>query len=78
MGYETVRIDQLHLRVSGLSEPEARRLGEDVSRRVAFGLPPDGRTEHLGLLNLRISIPSGVARERLVERIAEEILKSLR
>jgi hypothetical protein len=77
MGCETVRIDELRLRVPGLSEPEARRLGEDVARRVADGLAAHGRVEHLGLLDLRISMPSGVSKERLAERIAEEILKKL-
>ncbi len=78
MDAEVVRIDDLRLRIPGLTEPEARRLGEDVARRVAEELPPRGRVDRLALLDLRLSVPVGVAKDQLAGRIAEEILKRLR
>ncbi len=75
---ETVRIDELHLRVPGLSAEEARRLGEEVAWRMADALPVEGRVEHLGALDLRLTVPSGTPRDRLAEEIARAILQKLR
>ena len=77
MPSDEIRIDQLRLRVPGLTEQEGRQLGEEIARRVADALPTHGRVEHLGSLDLRISVPSGTSKHRLAERIAEEILKRL-
>ena len=74
---DEMRIDQLRLRVPGLTEQEARQLGEEIARRVADSLPSQGRVEHLGLLDLRIAVPAGTSKDRLAQRIAEEILKRL-
>ena len=72
-----VRIEHWRLRIPGLTEPEARRLGAEVARRVAERLPLEGRTERLGRLDLRLSIPAGVPKDRLASKIAEELLKKL-
>ena len=77
MPSDEIRIDQLRLRIPGLTEQEARTLGEEIAQRVAGSLPAHGRTEHLGSLDLRIFVPTGTSRDRLAERIAEEILKRL-
>jgi hypothetical protein len=74
---ETVRIDELHLRVPGLSADEARRLGEEVARRVADALPVEGRVEHLGALDLRLTVAYGTPRDRLAAEIARVILQKL-
>lgn len=78
MGFEAVHIEELRLRVPGLTELEARRLGEEVARRVAYALPAGRRGTDLGLLELRVSLPVGMPKELLAERIAEGILKNLR
>ena len=78
MPFDEIRIDQLRLRVPGLTEQEGHKLGEEVAQRVADALPLYGRVEHLGSLDLRIFIRSDTSKERLAERIAEEILKRLR
>jgi hypothetical protein len=77
MPAETVRIDDLHLRVPGVSAEEARRLGEAVARRVAEELSVQGRVEHLGALDLRLSIAPGTPRDRLVAEIARAIVERL-
>jgi hypothetical protein len=78
MGFESVHIEQLCLRVPGLTQPEAHRLAEEVAHQVSCALPAERSVRHLGLLDLRISIPTGVPRELLAERIAERILMGLR
>jgi len=77
MPSDEIRIDQLRLRVPGLTEQEAHKLGEEVARRVADALPAQSRVEHLGLLDLRISVPTGTPKDQLAQHIAEEILKRL-
>jgi hypothetical protein len=78
MGDETIRIGRLRLRVSGLSVAQAKRLGEEVARRAALGVTSDGRTEHLGAIELRISVPAGASESMLAERIAKQVLRQLR
>jgi hypothetical protein len=73
----TVRIGELHLRVPGLGRHEARSLGEDVARRVANGLREQGRVGHLGALELRVTIPHGTLRDRLVQIVTDRILVGL-
>ena len=77
MPAETVRIDDLHLRVPGVSADEARRLGEEVARLVAEDLSVQGRVEHLGALDLRLSIAPRTPRDRLAEEIARAIVEKL-
>jgi hypothetical protein len=78
MPSDEIRIDQLRLRVPGLTQQEAHNLGEEVARRVADALPAYGRVEHLASLDLRIFMPSGTPKDQLAEGIAKEILKRLR
>jgi hypothetical protein len=77
MPAETVRIDDLHLRVPGVSAEEARQLGEEVARLVAEDLSVQGRVEHLGALDLRVSVAQGMPRNRLAEEIARAIVETL-
>lgn len=74
MGSELICIDELRLRIPGLTEVEARRLAEEVSRRVAEHIKPRGPVRSYSLFDLRLSIPTGVSREQLAARIAEEIV----
>jgi type IV pilus biogenesis protein CpaD/CtpE len=78
MSDETVRIGQLRLRIPGVSAAQAKRLGQEIVRRVALGVTTEGRAEHLGAIELRISMPAGASESMLAERIAEEVLRQLR
>lgn len=78
MPAETVQIDDLFLRVPGLSVDEARSVGEDIARRVADALSGDVRDAHLGALNLRVTAPNGTSRDQLVQMIADRILAGIR
>jgi hypothetical protein len=74
---ETVRIDELHLRVPGLSAGEAKSFAEEVARRVAEELPLSGRQEQVGLLDLHLTFTQGTRRDRLAGAVAEKILAGL-
>ena len=75
---ETLRIDELLMRLPGIDETEAREVAGNVAARVARAL---GRTDMIPLPAgsvLRVRIPAGVPREELAETIAERILEALR
>jgi len=77
MAAELIRIDDLRLRIPGLTEIEARRIGEAITRRVADELPSGGSVRRFSLLDLRLAIPAGLSKGQLAIRIADEILKRL-
>ena len=54
MEADTVRIDELVLRLPGRSAEEGRSLALEVVRRVAGGLPLGVEDKHLGRLELRV------------------------
>ena len=70
---EILHIDELRLRVPGLPPEDARSLGDEVTQRIADGLPDTIRPTHLGALELRIMVPTGTPRDRLASLIAEAI-----
>jgi len=74
---ERVTIDELVLRVPGLSADDARRVAADVARRVGHGLAAALPAASLGALELRVEVPAGTPPELLAERLAHAILKGL-
>jgi hypothetical protein len=75
---ETLRIDELLLRLPSLDEVQARRLAEDVADRLASAV---GRTEMYSIpagARLSVRIPAGTPPEELAETIARRILEGLR
>ncbi len=77
MGREVVRIEEMRLRIPGLSREEASALGQRVAELLAEQLPRTARAQQLGALNLRTSIPLGTPREKLPELIVQAIKQSL-
>lgn len=78
MSPDTIRIDELLLRLPSLDESRARLIARDVSARLAraFGrrdMPPLPRRD-----TLTVHIPDGVPAERLAEIIAARIVEALR
>ena len=65
------------LRVPGLSEAEAERLGREVAQRIADDLPPGVGRRYLDNLNLQLTIPAGAPSYRLVEAISTAIINKL-
>jgi hypothetical protein len=75
---ETIRIDELLLRLPGVDEVAARRIAAEVAERLARAV---GRTEMYPLpvgAALKVRVPSGIAPEQLAETIADRILEALR
>jgi hypothetical protein len=75
---ETIRIDELLLRLPGIDEVAARRVAANVAERLARAA---GRTEMYSLpagAALKVHIPAGVPPEDLAETIADRILEALR
>lgn len=85
MDAERLHIESLHLRVPGLTAEEgrrlgeevARRLGDEVARRMGGGVPERATPLHLGALDLRLTLPRRLSRDRLAEEIAMAILERL-
>ena len=77
MAAETVRIDELVLRVPGLGKEEAQRLGQEVVQRIADRLPPQVRLRHLRALDLRVAISVRTPRRKLAQLITDPILEKL-
>lgn len=71
-------VERLSLAVPGLTETEARRLGEEVSRRLMEELggrsAPRGRWDEL---RVSLEIPRGTPRHRLAALIAEQIARRI-
>jgi hypothetical protein len=78
MRCDNVVIEELVLRVPGVRPDDAPRLVEEVLRRVQENLRGSGRTGHFRLTELRVRIPTGVSRDELIARIADELTESLR
>jgi hypothetical protein len=70
-------IREVVLRVPGVRPAEARRLADDVLRRVRAGLPTEFQPIDLGRVDVRLHIPLGLGPEALAERIARAILAQL-
>ena len=70
-------IQELVLRVPGLRPAEARRLADDVLRRVRAGLPAEFQPVDLGRVAVRLVIPLGLGPDALAERIARTLLAQL-
>ena len=77
MAAETVKIDELVLRVPGLRREEAQRLGQEVARHVTDGLPSQGRLQRLRALDLHVAIPPRTPRGKLAKSITDAILERL-
>lgn len=73
-----VRINELRLRVPGLSVDEGRVLGEEVARTLSDHWPEGIRSRELGVLNLKVEIPAGTRRGDIARIVGEHILGALK
>ena len=74
---ERVRIDELSLRVAGLSRDEAHAVGREVADRLADGLADRGAAAHLGRVDLRVRAPRGAGADRLAGVVVRTVLERL-
>ena len=73
-----IQIDELVLRVPGMSNDEGRRLGQEVAERVSAQLPESSSDQRIGELTIRLTTSPGASRSQLAEAIAEQILQQLK
>jgi hypothetical protein len=72
MRSRSVRIDELRLRVPGLSPTDARRLGEAVAQRLGEN-PPQGGPARIPELAVRVRSSKSDSVEQLADTIASRI-----
>jgi len=74
---DRVIIEELFLRLPGLTRDEARAISRDVAERVGRGLAEAMPSRSLGALELRLTVRAGASRDEMVEDVARSILEAL-
>lgn len=77
MAGKTLEIEDLVLRIPGLAGADARRVGEEVARRLAEALQRWRMGPVPPALDLRVTVPSRTRREDLPRLIVTRILSAL-
>jgi hypothetical protein len=77
MNHPAVKIDELRLRVHGLSRREAGQLGEQVARELAAQLPASAAPRHIGSIHVRVKARAGDSPGRLSTTIAGSIARRI-
>jgi hypothetical protein len=78
MAGETVRINELRLRVPGLSVEQGRCLGQKMAEGLRASLAEHVRREKLGALNLRVTIPPDTPQDQLAAIVARRISQGVK
>ena len=73
-----VEIQELLLRIPGLSAEDARCLGEEVAQRIADKLPAGVGSRYIENIDLRLSLPSDTSRKKMVDIISTRIIAEIR
>ncbi len=73
MKSRALRIDELRLRVPGLSSARARQLGETVAQRLAENPPRSFSSGRVPALSLRVYAANSASVEQLADTIAAKI-----
>jgi hypothetical protein len=74
----TVVIEELVLRVPGLTAADARRVAEDIGRRLAAELPSWRLAALPRAAQLRVTVPAGTAPHEVAALVAAQITRALR
>ena len=77
MDNDLVRIDELRLSLPGLTQHDARRLGQEVARRLNARLPATLPVARLDVVELQLAIGSRANLEQMADSIMATILKRL-
>lgn len=72
-----IRIDELLIRVPGLTRQEAAEFGQQVAKLLAAKLSPGLEARHFGAIRLKAQMPAGASKARLAELVADEIAEKL-
>lgn len=77
MDTPTLQIDNLHLRIPGLTPQEAHHLAHETAQRLAGRLSDQMTALHLGALDLRLTVPPDTPKHQLADLIVDAILKRI-
>lgn len=72
-----IQIDELLLRIPGMTEEAGRQLGQDVALGVATRLPDTSRDLRLDELNVQVTLAPGLDRTQITAAIVTQIVDQL-
>jgi hypothetical protein len=72
-----LRIDELTLRIPGLSEDDGHRLGKAVASRLSARWPGSLATRQFDELNVQLIAPPNATTDQLAEAIVSQLLKQI-
>lgn len=73
-----MQIDELLIRMPGLSEDEGRYLAEAVAQYLGAHLPEGISEQHISTLNVQLQLHRKMERDAMPVAIAEQILQQLK
>ena len=74
---DRVIIEELFLRLPGLTAEAARAVSREVAERIGHGLGTALPARSLGALDIKVTARPGASRDELVELVAAAVLKAL-
>ena len=77
MPADRVIIEELFLRLPGLTPDEARAVAREIAGRVGKGLARALPPRSLGALDLKLTVRAGASREEMVQTVAQAIVAAL-
>ena len=73
----TFQIDQLHLKVPGVTPRRAHQLANEIVHQLSGRLPERTTAFYLETLDLHLTVPQGTPPNRMADLIVEAILKRI-
>ena len=77
MPSDRVVIEELFIRLPGITREAARAISRDVAERVGRGLADAMPPRSLGALDLRLTVRPGASRDEIVDQVSRSILGAL-
>ena len=71
-----IHIGQLNLRIPGQSADTAHHVANGIGQSLAQKVPT-GMRRHLGVLSVRVQVPTGATEAEISDTVAEAILRAL-
>jgi hypothetical protein len=78
MKQKTLHINELRLRVNGISTEQARQLGELVSRKLAEPSQTPQKSGRLSSLNVVVPTAVSTSIDRMADLIVEKVIRRLK
>lgn len=77
MPADRVIIEELFLRLPGLSAPAARTISAEVAQRIGRGLEEAMPSRSLGALEITVTARPGASRDELVDLVTQAVINAL-